>query len=65
MASPSRVASAAMPDLASSRAQLYSQADSALYAAKRSGRTEVSSFSRRRPARRRQSTVVPARRLRT
>jgi diguanylate cyclase (GGDEF)-like protein len=34
----------ALPDPASSRAQLYSQADAALYAAKRSGRTEVQIF---------------------
>jgi diguanylate cyclase (GGDEF)-like protein len=35
---------AAMPVPASTRAQLYSQADSALYAAKRSGRTDVRIF---------------------
>jgi diguanylate cyclase (GGDEF)-like protein len=34
----------AMPDPASGRAQLYSQADAALYAAKRSGRTDVQIF---------------------
>ena len=34
----------AMPEPASSRAQLYSQADAALYAAKRSGRTDVQIF---------------------
>ncbi|HEX6139051.1 MAG TPA: EAL domain-containing protein [Candidatus Limnocylindria bacterium] len=34
----------AVPALATSRAQLYSQADSALYAAKRSGRTEITIF---------------------
>jgi len=33
-----------MPEPATSRAQLYSQADSALYAAKRAGRTEVTVF---------------------
>ncbi len=33
-----------IPDLASSRAQLYSQADAALYAAKRAGRTDVQIF---------------------
>jgi diguanylate cyclase (GGDEF)-like protein len=35
---------AAIPELASSRAQLYSQADAALYAAKRAGRTDVQIF---------------------
>jgi diguanylate cyclase (GGDEF)-like protein len=35
----------ALPELASSRAQLYSQADTALYAAKRSGRTDVQIFA--------------------
>lgn len=34
----------AIPEPASSRAQLYSQADAALYAAKRSGRTDVQIF---------------------
>jgi diguanylate cyclase (GGDEF)-like protein len=34
----------ALPEPASSRAQLYSQADAALYAAKRSGRTDVQIF---------------------
>lgn len=34
----------ALPDLAATRAQLYSQADAALYAAKRAGRTEVLTF---------------------
>ncbi|HET7521568.1 MAG TPA: EAL domain-containing protein [Candidatus Limnocylindria bacterium] len=34
----------AIPELAGSRAQLYSQADSALYAAKRAGRTDVHVF---------------------
>lgn len=34
----------AIPDLADSRLQLYTQADSALYAAKRAGRTEVVVF---------------------
>ena len=34
----------ALPDLASSRAQLYSQADTAVYAAKRAGRTDVHIF---------------------
>jgi diguanylate cyclase (GGDEF)-like protein len=34
----------AMPEPAASRAQLYSQADAALYAAKRSGRTDVQIF---------------------
>ncbi|HEY8170389.1 MAG TPA: EAL domain-containing protein [Candidatus Limnocylindria bacterium] len=34
----------AMPELADGRARLYSQADSALYAAKRSGRTEVLAY---------------------
>ena len=34
----------AIPELASTRAQLYSQADAALYAAKRAGRTEVHVF---------------------
>ena len=34
----------AMPELALGTAQLYSQADAAMYAAKRSGRTEVASF---------------------
>ncbi|MGH2456731.1 MAG: EAL domain-containing protein [Candidatus Limnocylindria bacterium] len=34
----------AVPDLAGSRAQLYTQADSALYAAKRAGRTEIVLF---------------------
>ena len=34
----------AMPELALGTAQLYSQADAALYAAKRAGRTEVASF---------------------
>ncbi|HEY7463165.1 MAG TPA: EAL domain-containing protein [Candidatus Limnocylindria bacterium] len=34
----------ALPELASSRAQLYSQADTALYAAKRAGRTDVQVF---------------------
>ena len=33
-----------LPDLADTRAQLYSQADAALYAAKRAGRTEVALF---------------------
>jgi diguanylate cyclase (GGDEF)-like protein len=33
-----------MPEAATSRAQLYSQADSALYAAKHAGRTEVAVF---------------------
>lgn len=36
-----------LPDLASTRAQLYSQADAALYAAKRSGRTDVQVFDPR------------------
>ncbi len=35
---------AAMPDTALTRAQLYSQADAALYAAKRAGRTDVLVF---------------------
>jgi diguanylate cyclase len=35
---------AAMPDTALTRAQLYSQADAALYAAKRAGRTDVVVF---------------------
>jgi EAL domain-containing protein (putative c-di-GMP-specific phosphodiesterase class I) len=34
----------ALPELASSRAQLYSQADTAVYAAKRAGRTDVQIF---------------------
>jgi diguanylate cyclase (GGDEF)-like protein len=34
----------ALPELATSRAQLYTQADSALYAAKRAGRTDVRVF---------------------
>ena len=34
----------AMPELALGTAQLYSQADAAMYAAKRAGRTEVASF---------------------
>jgi diguanylate cyclase (GGDEF)-like protein len=34
----------ALPDLAMNRAQLYSQADAALYAAKRAGRTDVLIF---------------------
>jgi diguanylate cyclase (GGDEF)-like protein len=34
----------ALPELASSRAQLYSQADTAVYAAKRAGRTDVHIF---------------------
>ena len=34
----------AMPELALGTAQLYSQADAAMYAAKRGGRTEVASF---------------------
>jgi diguanylate cyclase (GGDEF)-like protein len=34
----------ALPQLASSRAQLYSQADTAVYAAKRAGRTDVQIF---------------------
>ena len=34
----------ALPELADSRARLYSQADAALYAAKRSGRTEVVAY---------------------
>jgi diguanylate cyclase (GGDEF)-like protein len=34
----------AMPEMADSRTQLFSQADSALYAAKRKGRTEVVAF---------------------
>ena len=34
----------ALPDLAGTRAQLYSQADAALYAAKRAGRTDVQIF---------------------
>ena len=37
----------AMPELALGAAQLYSQADAALYAAKRAGRTEVASFDPR------------------
>jgi diguanylate cyclase (GGDEF)-like protein len=36
----------ALPDPASGRAELYSQADAALYAAKRAGRTEVTIFDR-------------------
>lgn len=35
----------ALPSLAGSRSQLYSQADSALYAAKRAGRTDVTVFA--------------------
>jgi diguanylate cyclase (GGDEF)-like protein len=37
----------ALPELASSRAQLYSQADTAVYAAKRAGRTDVQIFDAR------------------
>ena len=37
----------ALPEPASSRAQLYSQADAALYAAKRAGRTDVQIFDPR------------------
>ena len=36
----------ALPDSATGRAELYSQADAALYAAKRAGRTEVMIFDR-------------------
>jgi diguanylate cyclase (GGDEF)-like protein len=36
----------AIPALAADRSQLYTQADAALYAAKRSGRTEVAVFTR-------------------
>ena len=36
----------ALPDAATDRAELYSQADAALYAAKRAGRTEVVIFDR-------------------